>query len=342
MDSEPVRIGQVGVGYWGQNLLRNFATLPKAQMVRVCDHSQRALDRVEAQYRGGLATTRRFEDLLRDDSLDAIVIATEAEHHYRMAAAALASGKHVFVEKPMTQTTEEAAHLVALSGDHGRHLMVGHLLLYHPAFLHVESLIRRGELGDIYYLYSARVNLGIIRKRENAFDSLGPHDVSVALAFLDQAPVAVVANGQAYLQQSIEDVVFAMVYFENGQMAHMHTSWLDPNKVRKVTVVGSRKMAVIDDGASTEKVRIYDKGVGIGSIPYRGFGESMTVRSGDIHIPKISMQEPLRAECVHFLESVQSGSRPRTDARNGLAVIRVLEAIRLSLRQKGRYVEIGT
>ena len=338
MSEHPVRIGQVGVGNWGRNVLRNFMALPSSEVVAVCDQAPGVLERVTAQFPGGPTTTQNFDDLLRDDRIDAIVIATETPHHYPMAAAALSTGKHVFVEKPMAQTTQEAEHLVQLAEDQGRQLMVGHLLLYHPAFTFVEDLIQRGLLGDIYYLYSVRVNLGIIRQQENAFDSLGPHDVSVAMAYIDQKPVAVVANGHAYLQSGIEDVVFATVYFEDGAIANMHTSWLDPHKVRKVTVVGSKKMAVIDDVTSTEKVRIYDKGVGEGG--YVGFGESMTVRNGDIHIPQVPMQEPLRSEVAHFVQSVQQNTRPRTDGRNGLAVVRILEAVRQSLQERGQCIEL--
>ena len=340
MASDPIRIGHVGAGRWGQNVLRNFMALSNAHVVQVCDQAEHVLQRVVRQYPVGLRVTRHFGDLLRDDSLDGIVIATETPLHYRMAASALAAGKHVYVEKPMTQTVAEAEHLVRLTEESGRHLMVGHLLLYHPAFVYVQDLIRRGTLGEVYYLYSVRVNLGIVRQQENAFDSLGPHDVSVALAFLDRQPTAVAANGQAYLQRGIEDVVFATVYFEDGRIAHMHTSWLDPHKIRKVTVVGSRKMAVIDDTAGAEKVRLYDKGIGTGAPPYLDFGASMAIRSGDINIPKIPMQEPLRAECAHFADCVQSDTPPRSDARNGLAVVRVLEAVRESLRLGGKRVEL--
>jgi len=341
MSTAPVRIGQVGVGSWGRNVLRNFMALPTAQVVAVCDQAQPVLDQVSSQYPRGLHTTQRFDDLLTNPDIEAIAIATETHLHYKMAAASLAAGKHVFVEKPLTQTSKEAQHLVQLSEDQGKHLMVGHLLLYHPAFQYVENLIQKGALGPIHYLYSVRVNLGIIRQHENAFDSLGPHDVSIALAFIDQKPVAVSATGQAYLQQGVEDVVFATLYFEGGPIAHMHTSWLDPHKVREVTVVGSQKMAVIDDTTSAEKVRIYDKGVGYESGSYQSFGKAMAIRTGDIHIPKIPAQEPLRTECAHFLDSIRAGVSPRTDGHNGLTVVRVLEAVRKSLLNKGQCVELS-
>ena len=343
MFDSSVRIAQVGVGYWGKNLLRNFLALPGVDVVAVCDQDVDVTARLARSY-PGLVTTQRFEDLLVGHDIDGVVIATETPLHYSMAEAALASGKHVFVEKPLAQTAAQARRLVALAEKQDLRLMVGHLLLYHPAFQHVEKLIRTGALGEIYYLYSVRVNLGIIRKRENALESLAPHDLSVALAFLNQDPVAVTAHGQAYLRPDIADVAFATVFFRGGALAHMHTSWLDPHKTRKVTVVGSKKMAVIDDGVSVEKVRVYDKGVENGShaTEYANFADSMTIRSGDIHIPKINMQEPLRIECAHFIDCIRSGATPRTDGRNGLAVVRLLEAAQASLQQGGRSIPVSS
>lgn len=340
-DTPAIRIAQIGIGYWGKNLLRNFASVPGARVVMACDARPEVLDAVTRDYPGVLTTTR-FEEVVASDEADAVVVATETPHHFAMAEAALLAGKHVFVEKPMAQTVEEAERLVALSEARNLRLMVGHLLLYHPAFRHVEELIGSGELGDVYYLYSVRVNLGIIRQRENALESLAPHDLSVALQFLGSEPVAVSAQGKAYLQDGIEDVAFATVYFENGRLAHLHTSWLDPHKTRKVTVVGSRKMAVIDDVESTEKVRIYDKSVELrpGEKRYADYAEAMTIRSGDIHIPRVDMQEPLRLECRHFIECIRTGATPRSDGRNGLAVVRLLNAAQRSMRENGQAVEV--
>lgn len=339
--SQAIRIGQVGIGYWGKNLLRNFSTLANAEVTWACDQNAETRARIAAQY-PSLQTTKRFADLLEDPSLDAIVVATETPQHYVMAEQALQAGKHVFVEKPMAQSVEQAEQLVALAEDNDRRLMVGHLLLYHPAFQHVEDLIRKGTLGDVYYLYSMRVNLGIIRQRENALESLAPHDLSVALQFIDAPPVAVSAQGHAYLQRNIEDVAFATVFFENGALAHLHTSWLDPHKMRKVTVVGSKQMAVIDDVEASEKVRIYDKGVvpRPGELRYADYAEAMTVRSGDIHIPRINMQEPLRLECQHFVDCVKNGTTPRSDGRNGLAVVKLLDAAQRSLAHNGTAVDV--
>ena len=342
MQNNKVGIAQVGVGYWGKNLLRNFAALPDARIVQVCDQSTEILEKLRNQY-NGLDTTQRFDDILRNPDVDAVVIATQTPLHYQFAKDALAAGKHVFVEKPLAQTTEQAEELVTLAEQNDLRLMVGHLLMYHPAFTYVEDIIKRGDLGDIRYLYSVRVNLGIIRQRENAFESLAPHDLSLALLFLDCTPVAVSATGQSFLQDGVEDVAFATVFFENGKIAHLHTSWLDPHKIRKVTVVGSKKMAVIDDMESTEKVRLYDKGVDLQpgeKRSYTNYAEAMSLRTGDIVIPKITMKEPLRAECQHFLDCVLSGSTPRSDGRNGLTVVRLLEAAQVSLRQGGVQVEL--
>lgn len=333
-----VRLAQIGVGYWGKNLLRNFTAIPACQIVAVCDAESSARQFVQDSY-PSVAVTANVEDILARDDLDGIVIATETPSHFSIARAALESGRHVFVEKPMAQQVEDAEILVSLSEDTGCHCMVGHLLLYHPAFNYVEELIQSGILGEIYYMYSVRVNLGIVRQRENALESLAPHDLSVALAFLQQKPVAVAVHAQAYLQPDICDVAFSTIFFENNALAHLHTSWLDPHKVRKVTLVGSKKMAVIDEMNSSEKVRIYDKGVDPPG--YVGFAESMSTRVGDISIPHIGMTEPLRLECTHFVDCIRTGTTPRTDARNGLAVVRLLRAAQESLQSGGAKIPIS-
>lgn len=336
-----VRLGQVGVGYWGRNLLRNFTALDGAEVVATCDRRSEVLDRVAAEY-SGVKTTANYEELLADESIDAIIVSTETPLHAEMSEQAVLSGKHVFVEKPMARTLEEAERLVAAAESKDRIIMVGHLLIYHPAFRYVDSLIESGELGDIYYLYSTRVNLGIIRKTENALESLAPHDLAVALKMLRKKPVAVSAQGQAYLQPGIEDVAFATVFFEDNRLAHLHTSWLDPHKARKTTVVGSRRMAVIDDMETVEKVRLYDKGVDsrAGQVSYANYAESMSIRVGDISIPKVAMEEPLRVACRHFIDCVREGKTPETDGRNGLEVVRLLAALQRSLRSNGAIVEV--
>ena len=316
--------------------------IPGAHVLQVCDQNEDVVSSLKAQY-SGISTTSSFNDILSNKDVEAVVIATQTPLHYQLAKKALEAGKHVFVEKPLAQRTQEAEELVQLADQNNLRLMVGHLLMYHPAFRYVEELINAGELGDIRYLYSVRVNLGIIRQKENAFESLAPHDLSLALLFLGCKPVAVSATGQSFLQENVEDVAFATVFFENGKLAHLHTSWLDPHKIRKVTVVGSKKMAVIDDMESTEKVRLYDKGVDLQpgeKRPYSSYHEAMSLRTGDIIIPKITMKEPLRSECQHFIDSVRKGTAPRSDGRNGLMVVRLLEAAQVSLAQGGARVPI--
>ncbi len=334
MSRARIGLAQVGIGYWGKNLLRNFGAIPEVDLVMACDQREDVLSGVADRF-PGIQTTSIYEDILNSSEVDCVVIATETPQHAPLAQAALEAGKHVFVEKPMAQTVAEAETLVRISEEKNLRLMVGHLLLYHPAFRYVEDLVASGELGEVYYLYSQRVNLGIIRQKENAFESLAPHDLSVALQLIDGKPTGVSATGQAYLQDGIEDVVFATVHFEGGRMAHLHTSWLDPHKVRKVTVVGSRKMAVVDDVAGSEKVRIYDKGVDVSKAGYTDYAEAMTLRTGDIHIPKIDMTEPLGLECRHFIDCVRSGEDPRSDGRNGLAVVRMMQAAKESLNNGG-------
>ncbi len=333
-----VRLAQIGVGYWGRNLLRNFAALPGAEVAWACDTQEDARNAATATH-PTIRITRDIEDVLSDDSVAAIVVATETPQHFLMAEAALRAGKHVFVEKPLAQTVDQAKRLVALAKDNDLRLMVGHLLLYHPAFRHVESLIRQNEFGNIRYLYSTRVNLGIVRRRENAFDSLAPHDLSVALAYVDSKPVAVSAQGSAYLQPNVEDVVFATIFFENGALAHIHTSWLDPHKIRKTTVVGSKMMAVIDDMEAAEKVRLYDISAEISEPGYADFADAVSVRSGGIVIPKIANTEPLRSECEEFVAAIVEHRAPRTDGESGLAVVRLLEAARKSTEAGGSRVE---
>lgn len=335
-------IAQIGIGYWGKNLYRNFSVLPDARVIQVCDQNEDLLKSLKQQD-ADVHTTTQFADILDNKDVEAVVIATQTPLHYDFARKALEAGKHVFVEKPICQTIEQAEALVRLADAQDLRLMVGHLLLYHPAFNYVDSLIKNGELGDIRYVYSVRVNLGIIRQKENAFESLAPHDLSVALKFLNSKPVAISATGQAFLQNGVEDVCFATVFFEGDKLAHLHASWLDPHKIRKVTVVGSKKMAVIDDMENTEKVRLYDKGVELKpgeSQRYENYTDAMSIRTGDIVIPKITMKEPLRMECQHFIDCVKSGATPLSDGRNGLDVVRMMAAAQVSLAQNGVCVEL--
>lgn len=331
-------VGQVGLGYWGPNLLRTFEALPGVKVKAVCDLDEGPLARVAKQY-PALVRTQDFQTLLADPQIGAIVVTSSSSTHYQLSLAALEAGKHVLVEKPIALRVEEAETLVRLAEARGLVLMVGHLLLYHPAVTQLKALVDRGELGEVYYVYTERRNLGKVRRDENAMWSLGPHDISVALYLLGELPVSVAAQGQAYLQRGIEDTVFFTLRFADGRLVHSHVSWLDPHKVRRFTVVGSRRMAVFDDVEPAEKLRIYDKGVERAP-GYNSYGDALTLRFGDIHMPRIEMQEPLKLECQHFLDCVEQGLQPLSDGRNGLQVLRVLDALQRSLDGQGKLVQL--
>ncbi len=331
-----VTIGQVGLGQWGANVFRNFVKLPDSRVKVCCDLDEQALGRIRASH-PQVQTTGDYEQLLDDPELDAIVVTASATAHYRLAKAALERNKHVFVEKPLALRVSEAQELVELAGARGRRLMVGHLLLYHPVVQQLKAYIDRGELGQVRYIYSQRLNLGQVRRDENAMWSLAPHDISVALYLLDQEPLSVSAQGRDFLRPGIHDLVFLTMHFANGSLMHCHVSWLDPHKVRRFTVVGSQKMAVFDDMAPREKLRIFDQGV---DFPEVGYSDLHTLRFGDIFIPRIDMREPLYLECQHFITCIQEGKTPLTDGQNGLAVLRVLAAAQRSLDQGGQPVTL--
>lgn len=335
MDS--VNVACIGIGYWGKNLVRNFYDLPGANLRTCCDLNRDLLEQAAVRY-PGVATTTDFAAVLQDPRVDAVVIASPASAHYSLALKALESGKHVYVEKPLCLRSSEAAHLCEVAEQRDLRLMVGHLMEYHPAVNALKALVDGGELGDIRYLYAQRLNLGIIRQDENALWSLAPHDVSIATYLLDEDPISVSARGQSYLQPGIEDVVFCNIEFPGGKVVNIQVSWLDPNKVRRVTVVGSEKMAVFDDVETSEKIRIYDKGVGSGS--YQTYGDALTLRTGDITIPAIEMSEPLRTEARHFVDAVRTGSTPRSDGHDGLRVVKILEAADQSLKRNGEPVYV--
>jgi predicted dehydrogenase len=312
------KIGVVGLNYWGPNLVRNFDDL--AELTWLCDLDEEHLNPIAARYPNARAT-KSFDDLLADDELDAVVIATPVPTHYALAKQALEAGKHVFVEKPPAMRAAEMDELVALAVEHDRVLMPGHLLLYHPGVLKVKELIDSGDLGDVLCVYGNRVNLGIVRSNENALWSLGVHDLSVILYFLDEDPELATAQGSASIHPGVEDVVFCFLRFPSGKIAHMHLSWLDPHKMRKMTVVGDQKMVVFDDMEPERKVTVYEKRAGAA-------GELF---SGDISIPKISTHEPLRLECTYFLELIDGQHDRSKVARDGARVVRALEMLTDSL-----------
>jgi predicted dehydrogenase len=321
-----IKVGLAGLGYWGPNLARNFDDL--AELAWLCDLSPDLLDRYGARY-SNAKTTDRFDDLLEDDSVQAIVIATPVPTHHELARRALGAGKHVFVEKPPALNGAEADELVAIAEERERVLLPGHLLLYHPAVAKLRELIDSGELGKMLYIYGNRQNLGQIRKDENALWSLGVHDLSVILHLVGEEPAEIWARGESFIHEGVEDVVFCYLRFPSGVVAHMHLSWLDPHKMRKMTVVGRNKMAVFDDMELERKVTVYDKGT---EQRAESYGEWRT-RTGDIYIPKIANDEPLRLECRHFLTLVAGDGDPLAAARDGAAVVRVLEQLQASLER---------
>lgn len=334
-----ITLGQIGAGVWGRNLLRNFADLANCRLKACCDKNTKVLESIKVQYNDKIKVTQDVDDLLKDPGIDAVVVATLPQTHAHFAIEALKSGKHVFVEKPLALDITQAEEMIRVAEKNKRFLMVGHLLLYHPAVQKMKAYIEEGIIGDIHYLYSTRVNLGQVREVENALWSLTAHDISVAMYLLSQEPVEISVTGNAYLRKNIQDVVFVTLNFKNNVMAHIHASWLDPHKMRKFTVVGSKKMVVFDDMESTEKIRIYDKGVDRQK-NYGTYETFLTIREGDIHIPKIEMLEPLKLECQHFINCIANQRRPFTDGENGLAVLRVLTAAQKSLESNGNPVKV--
>ena len=327
----------VGAGNWGKNLVRVFHSLPEVDLRYICDAEEKTRQQMEGQY-PDTSVVDDYRRVLDDEAVKAVVLAVPAVRHFEEAKKALEAGKDVFVEKPMTLNVRDAQELVELAEQSGRILMVGHLLEYHPAVEMLKDLIQEGELGEVYYVYSQRVNLGIIRQDENALWSFAPHDVSTVLHLLGQEPDNVSARGECYLQEGIEDVVFVNLHFADHKMAQLQLSWLDPHKVRKLTIVGSRKMAVFDDVESAEKIRIYDKSAE--RRDFVSYGDAITLRFGDVVIPHLDMAEPLVLECRHFVDCVVAGDTPRSDGRDGLRVVRVLDAAQSSLKREGAPIAI--
>ena len=333
-----IGVAVVGAGNWGKNLVRNFASLPEVELKYICDVNEQARQ-VMARLYPQAKVAQEMAEALGDPTVTAAVVAVEAPLHYEIAKATLGAGKHTYVEKPLTLSADQSQELVDLAAGDGLKLMVGHLLEYHPAVNYMKGLIASQDVGDPLYLYFQRVNLGIVRKEENAWWSLAPHDVSMACYLFDDQPVSISASGQAYLQDGVEDVVFANLKFADGRMAHIHVSWLDPHKIRKVTLVGSHKMVVFDDMEAAEKIRVYDKGAEVRRT-VESYVEAISLRTGDILIPKVPGGEPLYLECRHFIEAIQNDTTPRSDGADGLRVVKVLEAGSASLARGGEPVTL--
>jgi predicted dehydrogenase len=323
---QPVRVGVVGLGYWGPNLARNFAAIDGCELAWLCDGSEQIRAKLTDAF-PGVRTSAEIDELLADAALDAVVLATPVPTHAELAALVLEAGKHCFVEKPLATTVADAQRAVDAAEKTGRILMVGHLLEYHPAVTRLKELLDGGELGSLYYVYGNRVNLGQLRAEENALWSLGAHDVSIVLRLIGEEPVECSAHGESYVRGGVQDVVFCYLRFPSGQVAHLHLSWLDPHKERRITVVGSKRMATFDDMRTEGKLTVYDKGFDEDA---NSWGEYIT-RAGESFSPRLANAEPLRLECEHFIDCIREGRTPRSDGHSGLRVVRVLEALQHAL-----------
>ena len=336
-----LRIAQLGCGYWGPNLLRNFHQLAEAEVVVVAEQSEARRKFVEKGF-PGVRTVATAEDVFADAAVEAVVIATPAFTHHALAMTALKAGKHVFVEKPLATSYNEAKEILDLGRAKKLTVMAGHTFLYNPAVRRLKEMVDSKELGELFYVYSQRLNLGQLRSDVNAWWNLAPHDVSILAYLLGEGTCSVTATGMDYIQPGVQDVVFATMKWGSGAVGHIHVSWLDPGKVRKLTLVGSRKMVVYDDMAEN-KITIYDKGFDM--IPRLGDNMSfdqtgrpdVKMRTGDTHMPYISGEEPLRAEAKHFVECVRTGAAPLSGGDHALQVVALLEAGDVSLRE-GRTV----
>ena len=330
MAGADVGLGVVGLGGWGKSVVRAYSQTSGSKLASICDADPRTLASQSRHYPDAVVASQ-YSQVLDNPSVDAVVLATPAPMHYEMAKSALRAGKHVYVEKPMTLRVDHAEELIELAERQQRKLMVGHLLEYHPAVELMKREVDAGNLGRVYYMYSQRLNLGVVRQHENAFWSLAPHDISVILYLFGAEPTRIEANGRDFLQRGVDDVVFATLHFPDGRLANIHVSWLDPHKKRSMVVVGSEKMLVFDDMDASEKIRIYDKSAAIPAEGAPALG-AITVRHGDILIPRVDAREPLTLEAQHFVDCIRFDRTPRSDGHDGLRVVRILEEVERQLR----------
>jgi len=331
---KPINVAVVGCGYWGPNLIRNFRSLGDCRMKTMCDVSEERLKHLRAVYPEVKGETS-FERLLGDPELDAIAIATAVKYHHPLAKASLLAGKHTFIEKPMAASTAECEELIAIARQKGLVLMVGHTFLYSPAVRKIKETVDRGDIGDIRYICARRLNLGLFQKDINVAWDLAPHDLSIILHILGETPVSINCRGAAHVTPGIEDVTSMNLIFAKERSAIIHSSWLDPRKVREMTIVGSRRMIVYDDIAPLEKIKIFDARV---ERPphYDTFAEfQYAYHYGDVYAPYIKQDEPLKTECQHFLDCIREGKTPITSGAKGMEVVRILEAASESLKKSG-------
>ncbi len=334
-----INVGVVGCGYWGPNLIRNFRALPNCRLRFICDRDEQRLRHVKSLFPDVEATTR-YEQLIECKGLDAIVIATPVATHHRLAMASLQAGKHTFVEKPLARSTGECKELIRESGNRGLTLMVGHTFLYSSPVRRMKEILGQGDIGEIRYIASRRLNLGLFQKDINVTWDLAPHDISIILYILEETPISVNCRGSAHVTQGIEDVTTLCLEFRKQRSATIHSSWLDPRKVREMTIVGSRRMIVYDDLASVEKLRIFDTRV---ETPphYDTFAEfQYAYHYGDVYSPHLKQEEPLKVEAQHFLDCIRTGDLPLSGGRQALEMVRILEASSLSLQNAGMAIVV--
>jgi len=335
-----VRIGIVGCGYWGPKHVRNFHELEESTLTAVCDLDKNRLERVKAQY-PYVRTVVDFEDLLQDN-VDGVVIVTPVDTHYQLARQALLHDKHVLIEKPVSTSSDEVLELIKLAEKRNLVMMVGHTYEYHPAVDFLRQLVQSGELGEVYSIDAARLNLGLFRPDANVLWDLAPHDIRIVLSLLREEPIEVSARGTHHVDSKLCDMAYIEVLFPSGAMCNVHVSWLHPRKVRELTIVGSKKMAVYDDVSESEKIHIYDKGLALATGNNNGFASwPPNYRYGDVVIPFISNAEPLKLECTDFVHSIAKGKKPRSDGWSGLRVTSILEAANSSLSNGGGRVKIS-
>ena len=340
MNNNVLKIGAVGCGYWGPNLIRNFVEIPETEVVAIADLHQTQLDHVKRRYPQIQVTTQNYRDLF-ELGLDAVVIATPPHNHFPIARDCLTHGLHALVEKPITLNSRDAHELIGIAERQGLVLMVGHTFEFNPAVHALKGMIHSGELGEVYYVDAVRASLGLFQTEINVIWDLAPHDISILRYILGTEPLNICTQASACVQEGIEDIAYATLQFPNDILAHIRMSWLDPAKTRRITVVGSKKMIIYDDVENLEKIRVYDKGVK--AIRRTDtFGEfHFAYHYGDVVIPFIRSEEPLRLECLSFVECIQEGMAPRTDGYNGMRVVQIIEAAQESLGRGGQPVAIG-
>jgi predicted dehydrogenase len=338
--TKQIKVGVVGCGYWGPNLIRNFRSLSDCSLKMMCDLSENRLSHLRSLYPDVKGETD-FNHLLNGAGLDAVVIATSVKLHYPMAKAALLAGKHTFIEKPMAASSEQCEELIQIAQQNGLVLMVGHTFLYSPAVSKIKQIIDVGDLGDIRYICARRLNLGLFQKDINVAWDLAPHDISIILHIMGETPVAVNCRGSAHVTPGIEDVTSMCLTFPKNRSAIIHSSWLDPRKIREMTIVGSKRMIVYDDVAPLEKIRIFDMRV---ERPphYDTFAEfHYAYHYGDVYAPYIKQEEPLKTECQHFLDCIRHGKTPLSNGNQGLEMVKILEASSLSLQRHGSAIPLN-